>query len=233
MAWIRRYKQRKKGLFPEFQLISILHFQVMPNYVCFIASIDYCAAYSLVYETFCENCSHFIRKWFQPNSFGEVGFLEKSYKNMQKIQISTSGNMPLKGCPKHQSYGQTRNKTKNKNKQMERRKQKETKRKKHREPGYKRGGQTTVLKLHRIVQFLIQSTTHSAAILWVLWWHTDNLYFLSLKKKLRITCFFFLPNLALAWKSNENEYKRSISIGSVFFFFFFFFNSIFFGGGMG
>ena len=26
-------------------------------------------------------------KWFQPNSFGEVCFLEESYENMQKIQI--------------------------------------------------------------------------------------------------------------------------------------------------
>ena len=25
-----------------------------------------------MYETFCENCSHFILKWFQPNSFGRA-----------------------------------------------------------------------------------------------------------------------------------------------------------------
>ena len=31
--------------------------------------------------------SHFILKLFQPNSFGEVCFLEEIYKNMQKIQI--------------------------------------------------------------------------------------------------------------------------------------------------
>ena len=50
-----------------------------------------------------KNYSLFIQKWFQPNSFGEVSFLEESYENMQKIQIlkiesalySTSGSMPL------------------------------------------------------------------------------------------------------------------------------------------
>ena len=40
-----------------------------------------------MYETFRENCFHFILKWFQPNSFGELCFLQESYGNMQKIQI--------------------------------------------------------------------------------------------------------------------------------------------------
>ena len=40
MAWIRRYKQ--KNLFPKFQLIPILRFQVMHDYVGFISPIDYC-----------------------------------------------------------------------------------------------------------------------------------------------------------------------------------------------
>ena len=31
----------KKSLFPKFQLIPILRFQVMNGYVCFIAPIDY------------------------------------------------------------------------------------------------------------------------------------------------------------------------------------------------
>ena len=31
-----------KSLFPKFQLIPILRFQVMHDYVWFIASIDYC-----------------------------------------------------------------------------------------------------------------------------------------------------------------------------------------------
>ena len=68
-------------------MIPILRFQVMHDYVCFIAPIDYCVKKILVYENFCENCSHFILKWFQPNSFAEVYFLEESYENMQKIQI--------------------------------------------------------------------------------------------------------------------------------------------------
>ena len=36
------YKQdKKKPYFPKFQLISILRFQVMHDYVCFIAPIGY------------------------------------------------------------------------------------------------------------------------------------------------------------------------------------------------
>ena len=65
--------------------IPILCFQVMHDYTCFIAPIDYCVELSLVDKTFCENCSHFIWKWFQPNSFGEMCFLEESYEKMQKI----------------------------------------------------------------------------------------------------------------------------------------------------
>ena len=30
------------SLFPKFQLIPILRFQVMDDYVCFIATVDYC-----------------------------------------------------------------------------------------------------------------------------------------------------------------------------------------------
>ena len=59
----------------------------MHDYVCFIAPIDYCVKEILVYENFCVNCSHFILKWFQPNSFGEVYFLEESYENMQILKI--------------------------------------------------------------------------------------------------------------------------------------------------
>ena len=32
----------KNSLFPKFQLIPILRFQVMHDYVCFIAPIDHC-----------------------------------------------------------------------------------------------------------------------------------------------------------------------------------------------
>ena len=76
-------------------MIPILRFQVMHDYVCFIAPIDYCVEKSLVHETFCKNCSYFILKWFQPNSFGELYFLEKSYENMQKIQFLKFWERPL------------------------------------------------------------------------------------------------------------------------------------------
>ena len=51
----------------------------MHDYVCFLAPIDYCVEKkSLMYQTFYENCSSSILKWFQPNSFAEVCFLEES-----------------------------------------------------------------------------------------------------------------------------------------------------------
>ena len=60
----------KKSLLQKFQLIPILRLQVMRDYVYWHCSIDYtCVKLSLVDETLCKNCSHFIRKWFQPNSF--------------------------------------------------------------------------------------------------------------------------------------------------------------------
>ena len=63
-------------------------------YVGFIAPIDYCVKKSLVYKTFCESRSHFILKWFQPNSFEKVCFLEESYENMQKIQVLKNFRVP-------------------------------------------------------------------------------------------------------------------------------------------
>ena len=56
----------------------------MHDYVFFIVPIHYYVKLSLLDETFCENCSHFILKCFQPNSFGEMCFLEESYEKMQK-----------------------------------------------------------------------------------------------------------------------------------------------------
>ena len=52
----------------------------MHDYVWFIAPIDYHVELSLVDKTFCNNCSHFILKWFQPNSLGALFFLEESLK---------------------------------------------------------------------------------------------------------------------------------------------------------
>ena len=40
--WHESEDIHKKGLFPKFQLIPILSFQVMHDYVCFITPIDYC-----------------------------------------------------------------------------------------------------------------------------------------------------------------------------------------------
>ena len=40
--WRKSEDINKKSLFPKFQLIPVLHFQVMHDLVCFIAPIDYC-----------------------------------------------------------------------------------------------------------------------------------------------------------------------------------------------
>ena len=40
--WQESEDRNKKCIFPKFQLIPILHFQVMHDCVCFIAPIDYC-----------------------------------------------------------------------------------------------------------------------------------------------------------------------------------------------
>ena len=42
ILWQESEDINKKSLFPKFQLILILRFQVMHDYVCFIAPIDYC-----------------------------------------------------------------------------------------------------------------------------------------------------------------------------------------------
>ena len=42
--WHESEDINKKILFPKFQLIPILRFQVMHDYVCFIAPLDYCVA---------------------------------------------------------------------------------------------------------------------------------------------------------------------------------------------
>ena len=42
--WHESEDINKKSFFPKFQLIPILRFQVMHNYVCFSAPINYCVA---------------------------------------------------------------------------------------------------------------------------------------------------------------------------------------------
>ena len=43
--WHESEEINKKSLFPKFQLIPISRFQVMHDYACFIAPIDYCVEY--------------------------------------------------------------------------------------------------------------------------------------------------------------------------------------------
>ena len=40
--WYESEDINKTSLFPKFQSIPILRFQVMHDYVCFIAPLDYC-----------------------------------------------------------------------------------------------------------------------------------------------------------------------------------------------
>ena len=50
--WYESEDINKKRLFPKFQLIPILHFRVMHDYVRFIAPIGHCVEQILVYENF-------------------------------------------------------------------------------------------------------------------------------------------------------------------------------------
>ena len=50
----------------------------MHDYVCFNSPIDY---------TLLNYCSNFILKWFQPNYFGQMCFLEEGYEKILKIPI--------------------------------------------------------------------------------------------------------------------------------------------------
>ena len=81
--------------FPKFHLIPILCLQVMHDCVDWHCSTDYCVKLILVDENLCENCFYFSLKWFLLNSFGEMCFLEESYKLMQKIQILKLWQCPL------------------------------------------------------------------------------------------------------------------------------------------
>ena len=65
ILWYGSEDINKKAYFHNF---SWFQFYPLHDYVCFIAPIDSCVKLSLVYETFCGNCCHFILKWFQPTS---------------------------------------------------------------------------------------------------------------------------------------------------------------------
>ena len=98
----------KKWLFPNFQLIPILHLQVMHDNGHWHCSIDYCVKLILVDETLCENC--FISHW---NDFcfiplGKCDSWRTATNRWKKIQILNilrapsimlymkSGSMPFK-----------------------------------------------------------------------------------------------------------------------------------------
>ena len=59
-------------------------FMLNSSYAWLCVPIDYCDELSLVNETFCENCSHFLLKWLQPNSLEE---LRKDEKKNQILKI--------------------------------------------------------------------------------------------------------------------------------------------------
>ena len=52
----------KTSLFPKYQLIPILHLQVMHDYVHWHYSIDFCVELILVDEDLCESCFYFTLK---------------------------------------------------------------------------------------------------------------------------------------------------------------------------
>ena len=95
MARIWRYKQ-KKSPFPKFQLIPILCFQVMHDYRCVFhcSHRQLCWIKSLTQDFLWELLS-IILKWFQPNSFGKVYFLEEGYEICKKFQLWTFWERPL------------------------------------------------------------------------------------------------------------------------------------------
>ena len=73
-----------------FQNFGWYQFQVFK--LCMIMCVSLLPETTVLNKVSCtriyvKNCSHFIQKWFHPNSFGELSFLEESYGNMQKNQI--------------------------------------------------------------------------------------------------------------------------------------------------
>ena len=72
-------------LISKFQFISISGLQVTHDYSVFQCSINYYVELIMVDDNLSENCSHSVLKWFQPNSFEEMCFLEERYKKMEKI----------------------------------------------------------------------------------------------------------------------------------------------------
>ena len=97
MVWIRRYKQ--ENLISKISVDSNFTFSSYAWLFVFHCSRRLlCWIKSRVRNFSVKNCSHFIMKWFQPNSFGEVCFLQECTTNMKKknhiLKILTSVSMP-------------------------------------------------------------------------------------------------------------------------------------------
>ena len=76
-----------KSLFRKFQLIPILRLQVKHDSCCVsLLHWLYCVKLSLIDETFCENCSHFILNDFSLIPLGNV-LLRGELQKDAKIQI--------------------------------------------------------------------------------------------------------------------------------------------------
>ena len=95
----------KKSLFPKFQLIPILRFQVMHDYVYSIAPIHCCVEKSLVSETFLWKLLSFHAEMISAQLlWGSVllggvhqKYAKKShFKNFESALYLTSVSMPLK-----------------------------------------------------------------------------------------------------------------------------------------
>ena len=93
------YDQKKKRLFPKFQMNPILRFRVMHGYVCFIAPIGY-----IYHDILCKIKSHvrdFLWKFvsFQWNDFSLIP-LGMDYTNKLALGKCTSYRKATKICKK-------------------------------------------------------------------------------------------------------------------------------------
>ena len=117
--WHESEDVNKKCLFPKFQLIPILRFPVMHDYVYFTAPIDYCVDMnSLVSETFLWKLLSFHTEMISTQLlWGSVllrgvhpKYAKNSYfKNFESALYLTSVSMPLRQFVVH--YNKTGNKS--------------------------------------------------------------------------------------------------------------------------
>ena len=81
----------KKWLFPTFLLpwFKFYVYKLWMIYSFFLYVHWQCSiGYAVLTRLYAKNGRHFIKKLFLLKSFGEMCFLEESYKQMQKVQIS-------------------------------------------------------------------------------------------------------------------------------------------------